>query len=293
MRDVAFQIAKHLRQRGSVQFEHRRQPLELRGFEDDGRARAGAIRGGPEHRSAPSRSSPTRSTWLADRIVPAYPTASTGRCATTSGGMASSQRRSVGSRRSIRIAGISSSTRSAARSESPARKACSMASRRSPFCSNQSLARRWRGRPRPAVPPRGGPAARFRRGGGSGTSGAGCRARRPLRQGEPMNEAADLVAIGFRSYVVNVAGPVQRLHQAIGESGHVFAERRPNFVGICGYSFLAADQFIQADCDRLAQIHGLVFIARRDMHQPMAVRHVLVAQAELLRRSAAAATPSG
>ncbi len=76
------------------------------------------------------------------RSDPAYPLLSTGRTRISSSGSASSQRRSVASWRARRVAGIASSTRSAARSKSWPAIAWRIASDRSPFCSYHSLARR-------------------------------------------------------------------------------------------------------------------------------------------------------
>jgi hypothetical protein len=72
------------------------------------------------------------------------PTASTGLTRTTSLGMAWSQPRIVASCLRLRNAGIASSTRSAARSTSPAASAWRIASDGWPFRSYHALARRFR-----------------------------------------------------------------------------------------------------------------------------------------------------
>ena len=76
--------------------------------------------------------------------APMKPTASTGRTRTTSCGMSSSQRRIVASCRSRAGPGSASSTRSAARSTSPAASACRTAGTGSPAASYHRPARRCR-----------------------------------------------------------------------------------------------------------------------------------------------------
>ncbi|MFC7643254.1 hypothetical protein ACFQX6_22240 [Streptosporangium lutulentum] len=96
------------------------------------------------HRSA-SRSRPsTPSNSPQASNTPAYPTLSTGLTRTNASGSIVSQPRAAASCLLIRMAGITRSTRSAARSKSSAASAWRIASDGSPFCSYHALARRCR-----------------------------------------------------------------------------------------------------------------------------------------------------
>ena len=82
-----------------------------------------------------------------------------------------------------------------------------------------------------------------------------------------------------------------RFHVAAGAQ---HAEQRDgdslNFVCSGGWGFSdwpyrlwIAHQFVQADRHSLAQVHGEVFFASRDAHQPVTVAEVFVREAALLR----------
>ena len=81
---------------------------------------------------------------------------------------------------------------------------------------------------------------------------------------------------------MQVAAAAQRLKQQRGGSlkvvrtGGACLSRRLSATGI-------AHQLIQADCNRLAQVHRNVFFARGDAQQPMAMAQVFVGQTALLR----------
>ena len=126
-----------------------------------------------------------------------------------SSGSASSQRRSVASCRSRRIAGDRQLDRSAARSKSRPASAWSIASARSPCCLVPVA--------RPAVQlgdvaraarPAGAPAARRRTGGGSGTSGAGRRAA--TRNRLPRSSASSIACPPSWPVTASHSGPVSR-----------------------------------------------------------------------------------
>src|ERR1039457_4567406 len=103
----------------------------------------GAV-GAASHRSASRSRSSTPSSSPVVSNAPAKATLSTGLSRTSSSGSASSQRRAVASCLVLRMAGIASSTRPAARSKSSAASAWLMATGCSSFCSYHALARRCR-----------------------------------------------------------------------------------------------------------------------------------------------------
>ena len=149
-RRVAGASPRDQRQRGPIHLDRPGQAGELRLVDDDHprRRRSGdparSWVAGSSHRSTSRRRSSTPSNSLPAINAPTRPTASTGLIRTTSSGMTSSQPRIVASCLFRCSAGMASSTRSAARSMSPAASAWRTAGDGCPCWSYHRLARRCR-----------------------------------------------------------------------------------------------------------------------------------------------------
>ena len=97
------------------------------------------------------------------------------------------------------------------------------------------------------------------------------------------DHAADFVLRGFGDTRVELAGFAEKVEQQIGEASGLSGVGAGDAGGHFGFDFRFADQFIEAEGYGLAKIHGLVFLAGGDAHQPVAMGHLIVGEAEFFR----------
>jgi len=96
------------------------------------------------------------------------------------------------------------------------------------------------------------------------------------------DEAADAL-LGVRDAAqVEKAALVQRVEKHGGDAFDFGGRREVNFFRRAR-GFCVADDFVEADGHRLAQIHRNVFFARGNADQPVAVAEILVGEAEFFR----------
>ena len=107
-----------------------------------------------------------------------------------------------------------------------------------------------------------------------------------LRKFQAADQAADpVVGVCYRA-AVEEAAEAKGLGQNLSEAFHFAGVGSDCFFGEAlefRRGLGAADQFVKAEGDRLAEIHGDVLFARGNPHQPVAVAEILVGQAEFFR----------
>ena len=102
-----------------------------------------------------------------------------------------------------------------------------------------------------------------------------------LGKRKPSYQAANSrIRVGDAPPVEETAG-VQSFQQRFREALDLGGRRELQFVPLA-FRFGVANEFIQADGHRLSQVHGNIFFARGDAHQPVAMAEIFVRQAEFL-----------
>ncbi len=104
---------------------------------------------------------------------------------------------------------------------------------------------------------------------------------------EAVDQASDFALVEFRSSPGEVAAGAQRVQEGAGKALKVgrggrrwrsLGESR----GLRRLGVIAGD-FIEADGDGLAEVHGGMFFARRDVREPVAVAQIVVRKADFFR----------
>src|SRR5437660_2976138 len=115
-------------------------------------------------------------------------------------------------------------------------------------------------------------------------SAATCRAVVPhLRHpGASDGSAAHFRLRSLRRFGAEVTAVSQRVEKNLSDSLEflgrgVLSRVRRNF------RVLAAHNSVQADCDRLPEVHGRMLFTSRNVHQPMAMAEIFVRESRLFR----------